>query len=91
MEGQSPERRSTPTWVLVVFAALALYAVLILVLNRGEVGINFVFFTAEISKIVLILLCFAVGFAGGYLFDRIRERRRRAAVREVSPGARCLP
>lgn len=77
MEGQSPERRSTPAWVLVVFAALALYAILILVLNRGEVGINFVFFTAEISKIVLILLCFAIGFTAGYLFDRIRERRRR--------------
>jgi uncharacterized integral membrane protein len=77
VEGQSPERRTTPTWALVVFAALALYAILILVLNRGEVGINFVFFTAEISKIVLILLCFAIGFAAGYLFDRIRERRRR--------------
>ena len=79
MEGQSPERRSTPTWVLVAFAALALYAILILVLNRGEVGINFVFFTAQISKIVLILLCFAIGFAAGYLFDRIRERRRERA------------
>jgi hypothetical protein len=46
------------------------------VLNREEVEVDFVFFSAEISKLVLILLCLGIGFAAGYLFDRLRERRK---------------
>jgi hypothetical protein len=37
-----------------------------------------VLFSAEISLLVLILLCLGVGFAAGYLFDELRARRRRA-------------
>jgi uncharacterized integral membrane protein len=77
VEGQrpSPPRRDIP-WMLIVFGALALYAVLLVVLNSEDVEVSFVFFTAEISKLVLILLCLGIGFAIGFLFDRIRERRR---------------
>lgn len=80
MEGQSPTpaKRETPTWTLVVFAALALYAILLVVLNDDKVDVSFVFFTAEISLLVLIVLCLGIGFASGYLADRIRERRKRA-------------
>jgi hypothetical protein len=35
-----------------------------------------VFFSAEISLLVLILLCVGIGFAAGYLFDELREHRR---------------
>jgi uncharacterized integral membrane protein len=70
----SPER-DTP-WALIAFAALAVYALLIVLFNREEVEISFVFFSTRISKLVLILLCLGIGFAGGYLFDRWRERRR---------------
>ncbi len=80
MEGQgvppTSAKRDIP-WMLVGFAVLAAYAVLIVVLNREEVDISFVFFSTRISKLVLILLCLGIGFAGGFLFDRWSQRRRR--------------
>jgi len=77
VEGQSPppKRRDIP-WSLIVFGVLAVYALLIVLLNREEVEIDFVFFDAQISKLVLILLCLGLGFAIGYVFDNLRERRR---------------
>jgi uncharacterized integral membrane protein len=77
MEGQrpTPERRDIP-WSLIVFGVLTLYAVLIILLNREEVDIDFVFFSGRISKLVLILLCLGIGFAAGFLFDHWRERRK---------------
>ncbi len=62
-------------WKLILFAALAVYAILIVLLNRNQVEVSFVFFSARISLLVLILLCVGIGFAAGYLFDGIRARR----------------
>ena len=69
-----PER-DTP-WKLIVFAVLAVYALLIIFLNRKQVEVSFVFFSAEISLLVLIVLCVGLGFAAGYLFEQLRDRRR---------------
>ena len=83
MEGSppptQPARRDVP-WSLIVIAALAVYAILILLLNREEVSISFVLFSTRISKLVLILLCLGIGFVGGYLFDRWRTGRRGATT-----------
>lgn len=73
--GRPAEKRDIP-WSLVVFAVVALYAVLLVVLNAEETTIDFVFFSTEISKLVLIVLCLGLGFAGGFLFDRWRDRRK---------------
>ena len=70
-----PER-DTP-WKLIAFGAIALYAILIVVFNREQVDVSFVFFSAEISLLVLILLCVGIGFAAGYLFEQLRDRRKR--------------
>jgi uncharacterized integral membrane protein len=77
MEGErpTPERRDIP-WSLVIFGVLTVYAALIVLLNREEVEIDFVFFSGSISKLVLILLCLGLGFAGGVLFDDWRRRRK---------------
>jgi uncharacterized integral membrane protein len=76
-QGPTPAvREKAPTWKLVVFGALAVYALLIVLLNRDEIEVSFVFFTARISLLVLILLCVGIGFAAGYLFDQIRGRRK---------------
>jgi Lipopolysaccharide assembly protein A domain len=72
----TPERRDVP-WSLIAFGVLAAYAVVIVLLNREEVEIDFLFFSGRISKLVLILLCLGIGFAAGFLFDHWRERRRR--------------
>jgi uncharacterized integral membrane protein len=73
-----PER-GTP-WKLIVFAVLAVYAVLIIVFNRDQVEVSFVFFSAEISLLVLILLCVIIGFATGYLFEQLRDRRKQRSA-----------
>jgi len=62
-----------------VFGILAVYAILIVFLNRNQVKVSFVFFSADISLLVLILLCVGIGFAAGFLFDQIRDHRRRRA------------
>lgn len=72
----SPEK-DTP-WKLILFGALAVYGVLIILFNRKQVEVSFVFFSARISLLVLILLCLGIGFAAGYLFDQLRARRKSA-------------
>jgi uncharacterized integral membrane protein len=82
MEGsrtpEPPAKRDTP-WRLILFGVLAVYAFLLVIFNLDEQDISFVFFTASISLFVLILLCLGVGFVTGFLFDRMRERRKRRA------------
>ena len=74
----SGPEKDTP-WKLIVFAAIAIYAILIILFNRKQVEVSFVFFSAEISLLVLILLCVGIGFAAGYLFEQLRDRRKRRA------------
>ena len=74
----TPARRDVP-WSLIAFGVLALYAVIIVLLNREEVEIDFLFFSGRISKLVLIVLCLGIGFAAGFLFDHWRDRRRNRA------------
>jgi uncharacterized integral membrane protein len=75
--------RSTPSrgkngtpWSLILFAVVALYALLLIILNDERVSVHFVFFEARISKLVLILLCLGLGFVAGFLFDHWRARRK---------------
>ena len=76
MAGSGQASEGTP-WKLILFGALAVYAILIVLFNRKQVEVSFVFFSAQISLLVLILLCVGIGFAAGYLFDQIRGRRQR--------------
>ena len=73
----SVPEQGTP-WRLIVFGVLAAYAILIVLFNRKQVEVSFVFFSTQISLLVLILLCVGIGFAAGYLFDQIRKRRKSA-------------
>lgn len=78
MEGQSPpppEKKGTP-WTLIGLAVLGLYALLLVLLNDEKVNVDFLFFSASIRKLVLILICLGIGFLGGLLFDGWRARRR---------------
>jgi hypothetical protein len=76
-QGPTPAKpeRDIP-WKLILFGALAVYAILIVLFNREQVDVSFVFFSARISLLVLILLCVGIGFAAGYLLDGIRARRK---------------
>ena len=78
-QGAPPAPEKETPWKLIAFAIIAVYAILIVLFNRKDVEVSFVFFSAEISLLVLILLCVGIGFAAGYLFDQIRARRKRRA------------
>ena len=81
-QGAPAPEKETP-WKLIAFVVVALYAILIVLFNRDEVDVSFVFFSAQISLLVLILLCVGIGFVAGYLFDQLRGRRKgRAASAE---------
>lgn len=67
-----------------MFGVLAVYALLIIFLNRKQVEVSFVFFSTEISLLVLILLCVGIGFAAGYLFEQLRERRKRGTSVQIN-------
>jgi uncharacterized integral membrane protein len=71
----SPQKRDTP-WTMIVIGVLALYAVIVALLNSEKVKIDFLFFSATVRLLVLIFLCLAVGFVVGFFFDRYRRRSR---------------
>lgn len=81
MAGTGVSSEGGTPWRLVLFAALAIYAVLIVVLNRDQVKVSFVFFSTRISLLVLILLCVGIGFVAGFLFDQLQVRRVRRSDR----------
>ena len=56
---------------------LILYVLIVVIANRRSTPVNFVFFTTEASLFVILLLAIALGFVAGWLFDDLRERRRR--------------
>jgi uncharacterized integral membrane protein len=78
VEGQpaAPEKRER-NWTLIVFAVLAVYGLVLVLLNKEKVKIDFVFFSTSIRLLVLIILCLVLGFAGGLLFEGWRVSRKR--------------
>ena len=79
-QGAPPAPEKGTPWKLIAFAIIAVYAILIILFNRDEVEVSFVFFSTDISLLVLILLCVGIGFAAGYLFEQLRDRRKRRAA-----------
>lgn len=78
-QGAPPAPEKDTPWKLIAFAVIAVYAILIVLFNRDQVEVSFVFFSTDISLLVLILLCVGIGFAAGYLFEQLRDRRKRRA------------
>lgn len=62
---------------LLVLVLLAAYAIAFVLENRKAVSLHFVFVTADVSLVWLILLSLAVGFAVGILLSQLERRRRR--------------
>jgi uncharacterized integral membrane protein len=65
---------------LILLGLLGLYLLLFVVLNAKAVKIRFVFFSTKISLIVALVLAAVLGFAGGYLVNELRDRRKRKAA-----------
>jgi len=79
-QGAPPAREKDTPWKLIAFAVIAVYAILIVLFNRDQVEVSFVFFSTDISLLVLIALCVGIGFAAGYLFDQLRDRRKQSTT-----------
>jgi uncharacterized integral membrane protein len=80
--GATPPSSTKPTregipWRLVALGAVGVYAFLLVILNTDEVDVQFVFWSAKTSLVILLLIVLAIGFLGGFLFDTWRERRKR--------------
>ncbi len=84
-EGTSPEEAQVapppgerPLFAkLLILLAIAAYAVAFVLENRKQVDVHFVFATARVSLIWLILLSLALGLFGGVLLRQLYRRRRR--------------
>jgi len=75
---EAPRKKSPWTPRRIVLGVIGLYALVVVLANRNQVAVNFVFFKTEASLFVVLVLAIALGFVAGWLFDDIRERRRKA-------------
>jgi uncharacterized integral membrane protein len=62
---------------LIALILLLAYAIAFVLENRTTVSVHFVFATARVSLVWLILLALAVGLLGGILLAQLERRRRR--------------
>ena len=61
----------------IILGVVVLYIRVVVLANRNQVAVNFVFFKTEASLFVVLLLAIALGFVAGWLFDDLRDRRKR--------------
>ena len=66
---------------LAILILLAAYVIAFVLENRKSVSMHFVFATAKVSLVWLILLSLTVGFVVGILLSQLERRRRRRAVK----------
>ena len=62
---------------LAIVILLAAYAVAFVLENRKSVSLHFVFHTATVSLVWVILLNLAIGFVVGIVLSQLERRRRR--------------
>ena len=74
--GSARDTRDVP-WKLVLWGAVALYAVIFLLVNSERSDVNFVFFTVRTRLIWLILLSMALGAVLGWIGPRWWRSRKR--------------
>ena len=75
-ERRGGRRRQIP-WKIVIWAAIAAYALLFLLLNDEKQSVSFVFFSVNTRLIWLILLSMALGAALALIGPRWWRSRRR--------------
>lgn len=74
---EGAKRRSPWTPKRIILAVIAAYVLILVLANRNAVAVNFVFFKTEASLFVVLLLAIGLGFLAGWLFDDVRDRRKR--------------
>jgi uncharacterized integral membrane protein len=64
---------------LLILVLLVAYVIAFVIENKKSVNLHFVFATASVSLVWLILLSLAIGLVGGILLAQLERRRRRRA------------
>jgi uncharacterized integral membrane protein len=77
MADEQARRERTPWVQLTAIGIVAVYTLLFIILNTHRAKVSFVFATARISVIWVILLSVAVGLVLGALLSRLNRRRKR--------------
>ena len=77
MADEQAKRERTPWIQLGAIGLVAVYTILFIALNTHRAKVSFVFASAKISVIWVILLSLAVGFVLGVLGTRLNRRRKR--------------
>ncbi len=84
-----PSREVDEAWqprlyaLLVGLALVVAYVVAFVALNDDEVRLRFVFFTAHVGLIWLILLSVSLGLIAGVLLSQLYRRRGRNGARQA--------
>jgi uncharacterized integral membrane protein len=60
---------------LILVGLLAAYGLLFILFNSDQVDVSFVFFNADISLVVALLITAGIGFVAGYSVRELRARR----------------
>jgi uncharacterized integral membrane protein len=71
---------------LIALGLLVAYAIAFILQNRTTVSVCFVFVTARVSLIWVILLAGAIGLLGGILLAQLERRRRRRSHEAPESG-----
>jgi uncharacterized integral membrane protein len=66
---------------LLVLVLLVAYVIAFVIENKKSVNLHFVFATASVSLVWLILLSLVIGLVGGILLAQLERRRRRNRAR----------
>jgi uncharacterized integral membrane protein len=86
LDGLEDDRPSTwQPWLYVKIGLLLFavaWAIAFVVENRQQINVHFVFATANVHVIWMILLLLAVGLVGGVLVSQLYRHRRRAHLAE---------
>lgn len=72
-----PGKKSPWTIRRIVLGVVLVYVLLVVIANRNQVAVDFLFFETQASLFVVLLLAIGFGFVAGWLFDDVRERRKR--------------
>ncbi len=76
---EEPSKKGPWTPRRIILGVVALYILIVILANRQSTPVNFVFFKTSASLFVVLLLAVAFGFIVGWLFDDLRDRRKRRA------------
>jgi uncharacterized integral membrane protein len=83
--GQLAENWQPKLWLrLIVLGLLVAYVIAFVLENKKSVNLHFVFATASVSLVWLILLSLLIGAVGGILLAQLERRRRRRARKNVA-------